>query len=51
MGGVQDLQRLRDAGFSSEEVADYEAKQRVQLREAGFAQEEVDKHFGTQSPT
>ncbi|HJW82429.1 MAG TPA: LPD38 domain-containing protein [Acidiferrobacterales bacterium] len=49
MGGVQDLQRLRDAGFSSEEVADYEVKQRVQLRDAGFAQEEVDKHFGTQS--
>lgn len=48
MNGVQELEQLKAAGFSGEEIAQHEADQRVELGKAGFSQAEIDKHFGTQ---
>lgn len=48
MNGAQELERLKAAGFSGEEIAQHEANQRVELGKAGFSQDEIDKHFGTQ---
>jgi hypothetical protein len=48
MNGVQEIEQLKAAGFSGEEIAQHEADQRVALSKAGFSQGEIDKHFGTQ---
>jgi len=47
MGGMEDRQSLLDAGFSPEEVLNWEANQRKSLMQAGFGQDDIDKHFGT----
>lgn len=44
--GQLEMQRLNDAGFTSEEVAAWQAEQRGKLSAAGFSQPEVDEYFG-----
>lgn len=42
----EEMQKLRDAGFSEEELAQYRAEQEQSLRDAGFSDEELSQHFG-----
>lgn len=42
----EEMQRLREAGFSDEELAQYRAEQEQSLRDAGFSDEELSQHFG-----
>ena len=50
MSGVEDRNRLLDAGFTSTEVGQWEQGQRETLAKAGFTQDEIGKHFQDPNP-
>jgi len=50
VSGLDDLNRLRAAGFSDDDVEQYQTQQMQQLTKAGFSQQEINAHFGIQEP-
>lgn len=44
--GVNEIQRLREAGFTDEEVASWAGERRRTLLDAGFSESETDEYFG-----
>lgn len=48
--GLKEMQRLRAAGFSDDEVQQWQTKQAVELRDAGFSQDEINGYFGMPAP-
>jgi hypothetical protein len=46
MDGQQQLQRLKEAGFSSDEINQWVVDKRNTLSSAGFNQQEIDEYFG-----
>jgi len=45
-----EIQNLKDAGFSDQEVNDWAIDQRKSMDAAGFTVDEVNKYFGVQTP-
>ncbi len=50
MNGTDEIVRLRDAGFSNEEVAAWSAEQRAKLERAGFTDAEINAWGGRPEP-
>lgn len=48
--GFKKRQELYDAGFSSQEVAQWESQTRRELSDAGFSSKEADEYFGIKEP-
>lgn len=48
--GLDAIQKLRDGGFSEEEVSKYQADQTGKLQAGGFSPEEVKSYWGNPTP-
>lgn len=46
MSAVEEIKRLHEAGFTEEEISQWEASVRNDLMTAGFRQDEIDTYFG-----
>ncbi len=46
MGWLDEVKDYKAAGFSDEEIAQEEQKQRAEYFKAGFSSDEIDEHFG-----
>ena len=44
--GVEEQKKLEEAGFSPEEIGQWQAETRQKLTDAGFSQKETDQYFG-----
>ncbi len=49
--GQQELNNLSSAGFSSDDMANWQAQKRQELSAAGFSGQEVDDYFGNPGPS
>lgn len=48
--GVQEINQLREAGFSDEEITDWRSNTTKELYDAGFADKEIKGYFGEVDP-
>jgi hypothetical protein len=48
--GAQEMQKLREAGFSDDELQKWQTQRAVELRDAGFGQDEINTYFGMPTP-
>lgn len=50
MEGLQERESLKNAGFTNEEIVQWESDTRLELSQAGFSTTEVDEYFGIKEP-
>lgn len=48
--GFEQKQKLREAGFTAQQIAEWEANQTARLQEGGFSQTQIDEYFGRGAP-
>lgn len=48
--GIQEMNQLRNAGFTDTEIDNWQTETRTQLQDAGFNSQEVDDYFGIKTP-
>jgi hypothetical protein len=50
VNGLEELEALRQGGFSEDEVATHVAQTRATLSDAGYSEKQIDEHYGIKAP-